>query len=152
MIKMAIIKANYIKRGTGEKARAKASIRYIEHRAGKDGAKTTRALFGTDGLLGRWQAYRMVDEAEKGSLFFRFIISPDPIQEDTKKDLFLREIIEKTMQTLEDRVQKSVQWVAAVHDDHTPHRHVKEMTFESSCWDQLLFFCLKPNSYTSTRQ
>src|SRR6266702_5100140 len=106
MIKMAIVKANYIKRGTGEKARAKASIRYIEHRAGKDGAKTTRALFGTDGLLGRWQAYRMVDEAEKGSLFFRFIISPDPIQEDTKKDLFLREIIEKTMQTLEDRVQK----------------------------------------------
>ncbi len=124
MIKMAIVKANYIKHGTSEREKAKASIRYIEHRRGKDGAKITRTLFGTDGLLGRWQAYRMVDTAEKGSVFFRFVISPDPIKEDTEKDLFLREIIEKTMHTLEDRVQKSVQWVAAVHADHTPHRHV----------------------------
>lgn len=124
MIKMAIVKANYVKRGSSEKARAKASIRYIEHRRGKDGAKTTRALFGTDGLLGRWQAYRMIDEAAKGSVFFRFVISPDPIKEDTEKDLFLREITEKTMQSLENRVQMSVQWVAAVHADHTPHRHV----------------------------
>ena len=28
------------------------------------------------------------------------------------------------MQTLEDRLQKQVQWVAAEHDDHAPHRHV----------------------------
>src|SRR5713101_2326992 len=124
MIKMAIVKANYVKHGASEKARAKASIRYIEHRPGKDGAKITRTLFGTDGLLGRWQAYRMVDTAEKGSVFFRFVISPDPVKEDTERDLFLREIIEKTMQSLEDRVQKSVQWVAAVHADHASHRHV----------------------------
>lgn len=124
MFKMVIVKASYIKRGTEEKARAKASIRYIEHRRGKDAAKITRALFSTDGLLGRYQAYRMIDEAEKGSVFYRFVLSPDPIKEDTQKDLFLREIIEKTMQSLEKRVQKSVSWVASVHDDHTPHRHV----------------------------
>ncbi len=74
--------------------------------------------------MGRWQAYRMIDEAEKGSVFFRFVISPDPQQEDTKQDLRLREITEKTMLMLEERLHKQVSWVAAVHADHAPHRHV----------------------------
>ena len=81
-------------------------------------------LFGMDGAMGRWEAYRMIDEAEKGSLFFRFVISPDPKGEDKERDLFLREITEQTMLRLEDRVQSEVQWVAAIHDDHAPHRHV----------------------------
>src|SRR6266568_2561018 len=117
---MAIVKATYTKSSAG----AKASIRYIEHRPGRDGEKVTRPLFNTDGLMGRWQAYQMIDEAEKGSVFFRFVISPDPKQEDTGKDLFLREITEKTMLSLEEHSHKQVSWVAAVHDDHAPHRHV----------------------------
>src|SRR5438874_10627476 len=117
---MAIVKATYTKSSRG----AKASIRYIEHRPGKDNAKINRTLFGMDGAMGRWQAYAMIDEAEKGSLFFRFVISPDPQQEDTDKDLFLREITEKTMLSLEDRLHREVPWVAATHDDHAPHRHV----------------------------
>src|SRR2546423_12870781 len=117
---MAIVKATYTKSSAG----AKASIRYIAHRPGKDGATITRNLFGLDGLMGRWQAYQMIDEADKGSVFFRFVISPDPKQEDTGKDLFLREITEKTMLSLEDRLQREVQWVAAEHNDHAPHRHV----------------------------
>src|SRR5438270_10586452 len=120
MTNMAIVKATYTKSSRG----AKASIRYIEHRPGKDNAKINRTLFGMDGAMGRWQAYRMIDEAEKGSLFFRFVISPDPKQEDTNKDLFLREITEKTMLSLEDRLQRNVSWVAATHEDHAPHRHV----------------------------
>src|ERR1700724_3651498 len=106
---MAIVKATYTKSGAG----AKASIRYIEHRPGKDGEKVTRNLFGIDGLMGRYAAYRMIDEADKGSYFFRFVISPDPKGEDTQRDLFLREITEKTMLSLEDRLQKPLQWVAA---------------------------------------
>src|SRR5438067_13428302 len=117
---MAIVKATYTKQGNG----AKASIRYIEHRPGKDGAKVTRTLFGSDGAMGRWQAYRMIDEADKGTLFFRFIISPDPKGEDREQDLHLREITERTMQTLEQRLHNEVSWVAAEHDDHAPHRHV----------------------------
>ncbi|MFL5697234.1 MAG: hypothetical protein ACJ797_09070 [Ktedonobacteraceae bacterium] len=84
----------------------------------------TRTLFGMDGAMGRWQAYRMIDEAEKGSLFFRFVISPDPKGEDTSKDLFLREVTEKTMLRLEEQIKREVSWVAAEHDDHAPHRHV----------------------------
>ena len=34
---MAIFKANYVKRGTTAKALTKASVRYIQHRRGKDG-------------------------------------------------------------------------------------------------------------------
>ena len=117
---MAIIKATYTKSSAG----AKASIRYIEHRAGKDGEKITRTLFGIDGAIGRYAAYRMIDEADKGCFFFRFVISPDPKQEDTGKDLFLREITEQTMLSLEERLQKHVSWVAVAHDDHAPHRHV----------------------------
>jgi hypothetical protein len=117
---MAIVKASY----TTIPAGAKASIRYIEHRPGKEGAKITRNLFGIDGLMGREQAYRLIDEAEKGSVFYRFILSPDPKQEDTRRDLHLRDMTEKTMRVLERRLKQEVQWVAAEHDDHAPNRHV----------------------------
>jgi ribosomal protein L37AE/L43A len=117
---MAIVKATYTKSRGG----AKASIRYIEHRPGKDGEKISRTLFGIDGLMGRAQAYRLIDEAEKGSVFYRFILSPDPKQEDTKRDLHLRDMTEKTMQTLMARLKQEIAWVAAEHDDHSPNRHV----------------------------
>lgn len=117
---MAIVKASYTKSNGG----AKASIRYIAHRKGKDGEQVTRTLFGSDGAMGRYEAYRMIDEAEKGSIFFRFVLSPDPEQEDTHKDLHLRDVTEQTMQTLEERLKQPVSWVAAEHDDHAPHRHV----------------------------
>ena len=120
MRNMAIVKATYTKSRGG----AKASVRYIENRRGKDGEKIKRTLFGVDGLMGRWQANRMIDEAEKGSIFFRVVISPDPKGEDTGKDLFLRGITEQTMLSLEERLHKQVQWVAVEHNDHAPHRHI----------------------------
>jgi hypothetical protein len=117
---MAIVKATYTKSSAG----AKASIRYIEHRPGRDGEKITRTLFNSDGLMGRHQAYRMIDEAEKGSYFYRFAISPDMKTEDIKRDISLREVTEQTMLSLEEQLQKQIAWVAAVHDDHAPHRHI----------------------------
>jgi hypothetical protein len=117
---MAIVKATYTKHGNC----AKASIRYIEHRPGKEGGKITRTLFGRDGAMERSEAYRMIDRAEKGSAFFRFVLSPDPQREDTERDLHLRAVTELTMQHLEDRLHQSVSWVAVEHADHAPHRHV----------------------------
>jgi hypothetical protein len=117
---MAIVKATYTK----QKAGAKASVRYIAHRPGKDGQKVTRTLFGSDGAMSKRQAYRMIDAAEKGTVFFRIVISPDPSLEDTQKDLHLWEITEQTMLRLEERLQKQVQFVATEHNDHAPHRHV----------------------------
>jgi hypothetical protein len=124
MIKMAVVKVNYVKRGMGEKKHAKETIRYIQHRKGKEGANITRTLFNNDGALGRHQAYRMIDEAREGNIFYRFIISPDQKKEDTGRDLFLREITAKTIMSLENSFNSSLQWAAAVHDDHTDKRHV----------------------------
>ena len=52
------------------------------------------------------------------------MISPDPAKEDAEKDLLLNEITVQTMQTLEERLQNHASYVAAEHDDHTPHRYV----------------------------
>jgi hypothetical protein len=117
---MAIVKTSYTKSRAG----AKAHIRYIQHRPGKDGSKIRRTLFGHDGVMGRQQAYRMIDAAGKGTVFFRIMISPDPTLEDTQKDLHLWEITEQTMLRLEERLQKEISFVAAEHSDHRPHRHV----------------------------
>src|SRR5215207_2320698 len=101
---MAIVKASF----TRSRAGAKASVRYMSHRPGKDGQRLTRELVGYDGTMKLIQAYQMIDEAGQGSLFYRLVISPDPRTEDAERDLHLREIIETTMLYLEDRFQKAV--------------------------------------------
>jgi hypothetical protein len=124
---MAIVKANYVKRDKKQKQRAKATIKYMEHRPGKEGRKTQRALFGSDGVMNRQEAYSLIDDAGKGSIFFRFVVSPHPKVEDTRRDLDLRALTEETMSVLSAKFhqkQKVVHWVAAVHADHTPKRHV----------------------------
>src|SRR5260221_1111538 len=117
---MAIVKATYTRQGRA----AKASVRYIEHRPGKDGTKVRRTLFQADGKVERAEVYSMIDQADKHSYFFRLVISPDPRGEDKDKNLWLREITERTIQSLEDRFQRPLQWVAAVHADHTDTRHI----------------------------
>ena len=117
---MAIVKATYTK----IKGAAKAAIRYIEHRPGKEGEKVKRELYGIDGSMERGEAYQMIDAAEKRTVFFRIVISPDPQTEDTEKDLRLAEISTQTMRHLADRLAKDVPYVAVEHDDHAPHRHV----------------------------
>jgi hypothetical protein len=117
---MAIVKATYTKSRSG----AKAGIRYITHRPGREGEKAFRDLYGSDGSMTKGEAYHMIDEAGKGTVFFRIVISPDPAKEDTEKDLLLTEITVQTMQTLEERLQNHVSYVAVEHDDHAPHRHV----------------------------
>ena len=117
---MAIVKANF----TRSAQRAKASTRYIENRPGKDGQRLIRTLFTRDGKVERREVYSMIDQADKSSYFFRLIISPDPKSEDQQRNLSLREITEKTMQSLEHRFQQPLRWVAAIHADHAEHRHV----------------------------
>jgi hypothetical protein len=121
---MAVVKNSYIKPSGHDRKQAKAAIRYIQNRTGKEGVKARRDLFGRDGVMDKIDAYRMIDDADKGSVFFRFIISPDPAAEDTKWDISLSSITEHTMLGVEERLNRSVEWVAAEHADHTPYRHV----------------------------
>jgi hypothetical protein len=122
---MAVVKANYVKRGTGERDRAKATIRYIQHRRGQDGERVNRTLFGRYGEMDRQAAYRIIDEAGKGSIFYRFVISPDPKREDRSHDLDMRDITTQTIQALEDLIggKEPIEWIAATHSDHAPHLH-----------------------------
>jgi hypothetical protein len=85
-----------------------------------------RELFGHDGVMDKDQAYRMFDEAQKGTIFFRLVISPDPKLEDTFRDLHMREIAKKTIQHLEEKLnlEGKIQFVAALHNDHTWIRHI----------------------------
>src|SRR5919106_6905767 len=117
---MAVVKATYTKSRGG----AKAAIRYIQHRKDREGGKVTRELYGATGTMERSDAYRMIDAAEKGTVFFRFVISPDQQTEDTAKDLHLPSLTEQTMLALEEHLGNRVPFAAAIHDDHTDLRHV----------------------------
>jgi hypothetical protein len=112
----AIIKATF----TRARGAAKANIRYIQHRKGLDGHKATRELFGAVGSMERGEAYRLIDDAEKGTVFFRIIISPPQ-----DKTVSLQEVTAQTMLHLEERLGKPCPYIAAAHAaDHSPYHHV----------------------------
>src|ERR687895_617358 len=119
---MAIIKVSY----TRSRGAIKANLRYNMHRPGKDREKTTRQLFGWDGDLTKEEAYRMIDEAEKGTIGFRFILNFDPKKENAKKDLDLRDLTTQFMLKLQElKKNKAFEYFAVEHNDHTdlPHIH-----------------------------
>ena len=118
---MAIVKITSFTKNRGA---AKASIRYITHRPGEDGRVISRPLYTFDGEVSKLEGYQMIDEAQKGSVFFRIVISPDAKQEDTRRDLYLSQITEQTVLTLEERLNTQIPFIAVEHNDHTGNRHV----------------------------
>ena len=122
---MAIVKANYVRKGRSERVTAKANIRYIQERPGRDKEKLTRPLFNNAGVLGRHEAYQFIDEeGRKGRYFYRLKLSPDPVKEDIKRDLNMQKLTRQMMQSLEKRLKTTIPWAGALHDDHTDIRHV----------------------------
>src|SRR5882762_6146513 len=105
---MAVVKANYVTRGKGERTTAKANIRYIQSRPGRDKEKLTRTLFGAADSMGRYEAYQFINDAPKGTLFYRLKLSPDPTKEDTKRDLNMQKLTRAMMQRLEKRLKTRV--------------------------------------------
>jgi hypothetical protein len=121
---MAVVRANYCKKGVTEREIAKANIYYIQTRPGRDKERLTRTLFGASGNMGRHEAYQFVTEAPKGTYFYRLRLSPDPKREDVKRDLNMHKLTRHMMKRLDKRLKTSLSWAAAVHDDHTDIRHV----------------------------
>jgi hypothetical protein len=122
---MAVVKANYVRKGRSERVTAKANIRYIQERPGRDKEKLTRPLFNNAGVLGRLEAYQFIDEeGRKGRFFYRLKLSPDPVKEDTKRDLNMQKLTRQMMQSLEKRLKTTIPWAGALHNDHTDKRHV----------------------------
>jgi hypothetical protein len=122
---MAVVNANYVRKGRGERETAKANIRYIQERPGRDKEKLTRPLFNNTGFIGRHEAYQFIDEeAKKRRYFYRLKLSPDPSKEDTKRDLNMQKLTRQMMQRLEKRLKTTIPWAGSLHDDHTDIRHV----------------------------
>src|SRR4051794_31250984 len=121
---MAVVRANYCKKGGSERNIAKANISYIQTRPGRDKERLTRTLFGPSGNVGRKEAYQFITEAPKGTYFYRLKFSPDPTREDMKRDLHMQNLTRTMMRSLEKRLKTAIPWAAALHDDHTDIRHV----------------------------
>jgi hypothetical protein len=127
-----IIKANYCTRDGDAPKRAKATIRYIQHRRDREDERVTRDLFGFGGTLDKQTAYQMIDAApEQRRYYYRMIISPDPRREDSYRDLDLQSLTIETMLKLEERLGHPIQFIAAIHDDHSPHRHVHTLVIHN---------------------
>jgi hypothetical protein len=118
---VTIVKASY----TRALADAKRYVRYIAHRSAGRPGRVTRELWNDQGRIDRLRAFEMLDRQPqgRGTSYFRFAISPDPRAEDIRRDLDVRALTSRTMRELEDRLGRSVEWVAALHDDHADHRH-----------------------------
>ncbi len=118
---MVIVKATY----TRTLADAKRYVRYIGSRAAGRPGKVARELWNDQRRVDRVEAYETLDRhpAGRGTSYFRFAVSPDPVAEDTHRDLDVRALTGRTMRELEARLGRPVEWVAALHDDHAPHRH-----------------------------
>lgn len=107
-------------------------MRYITHRRDREGERVTRNLFGFDGSVSKETAYQMIDDApEKRRYYYRIILSPDPRREDKYKDLELENHATEIMLKLEERLGTPIQFVAAIHDDHSPHRHVHALVIHN---------------------
>jgi hypothetical protein len=117
---VAVIKINYRK----SRKQIKVTARYIQHRPGRDGERRTRQFSGLDGPLTRDDLYDLIDNAPKGTNFFRLVISPDPRKEDTERDLDLRAVTEHMLSALGEKLGQQIAYAGAIHDDHAPHRHV----------------------------
>jgi hypothetical protein len=104
---------------------AKRSLRYIVHRRSREQPTITRTLYDQYGITDKYQAYKRIDKRGAWATCFRTVISPDPLLEDTNRDLDLRLLTEATMQQLQLRLKdKPFSYFAAIHTDHTNNRHI----------------------------
>jgi hypothetical protein len=116
---MAIVKVKY----TRDPIKIKEHLRYIVHRPGKDREHMTRELFDAYDRSDKVYAYELID-ATKSPLFFKIILNFDAKKEDKFKDLDLQHITRQTLSQMQRLIGRDVPFVAVIHDDHTPLRHV----------------------------
>jgi hypothetical protein len=116
---MAIVKVKY----TRDPIAIKEFLRYIVHRPGKDRERMSRELFDAFDTTTKARTYERID-ATRHPLFFKCILNFDGVKEDTYKDLDLVLITRKTLDQMQQLIRRDMPFVAAIHDDHTPLRHV----------------------------
>jgi hypothetical protein len=83
----------------------------------------SRELFDAFDHTDKSRTYERID-AMKHPLFFKFILNFDAKKEDTFKDLDLQHITRRTLREMQRLIGRDVPFVATLHDDHTPLRHI----------------------------
>jgi hypothetical protein len=68
---MAFVGTSFERRGKVGNAKAKDTVRYIQHRTGKDNERVMRPLFTSDGPMTRLEAYQFIDGRPKARSFLR---------------------------------------------------------------------------------
>ena len=117
---MAIVKAYF----TRSSEKIKKTLNYIVHRPGREGEKLNREIFGhTEESIRKEDAYRRLT-AGAGMTFFHLKFNFHSEQEDTRKDLNLRDITRQSIAALEERLQRTIRFLAVEHNDHTDLRHI----------------------------
>jgi hypothetical protein len=123
---VAIAKLTFTKQPRG----IKASLRYYVHRPEQSTTQITREIFGRDGRISKYDAYRMIDRAGRGTTFFRLIISPDKLLEDTGNRLNMRDVTAETMGKLQKIIgsKRPLNYFGIEHAN-TENRHVHAIFF-----------------------
>jgi hypothetical protein len=120
---MAIVKLKY----TRSRDAIKAHLRYVVHRPGKERVRETRELFHHNYLsVSKQYAYDLINASPKGMVFYKMTINFHPLKEDTNKDLDLQHIASLTVREMQERISRSIPFVATIHDGHekTALRHI----------------------------
>jgi hypothetical protein len=123
---VAIAKLSFTKQPRG----IKASLRYYVHRPEQSTTQITRQIFGMDGSISKYDAYRMIDRAGRGTTFFRLIISPDKLLEDMGNRLNMRDVTAETMGKLQKIIgsKRPLNYFGIEHAN-TENRHVHAIFF-----------------------
>jgi RNase P subunit RPR2 len=120
---MALVKLKY----TRSRGAIKAHLRYVVHRPGKERDKLTRELFHHNYLsVSKQYAYDLINASPRGTVFYKMTINFHPLKEDTRKDLDLQHITSLTVREMQQRIGRTVPFIATIHDGHvnTDLRHI----------------------------
>ena len=147
---MAVVKLRYLR----NRDQLKRHVRYITHRAGETPGKITRPLFDNVDDTDKQATYRLIDEAPKGTLFYKLMLNFHPVTEDTYKDLDLQHITRQTILALTKELGRNLQFVATIHNaDHSPLRHVHGFFLVTGRLSKAQFLTLRQTAYkTANRQ
>lgn len=120
---MAIVKLKYAR---GRDA-IKVHLRYIIHRPGIEQGRMMRELFHHNYLsVTKQEAYALINNAPRGTVFYKMMINFHPFKEDRYKDLDLQHIASLTVREMQARIGRIVPFIATIHDGHakTTLRHI----------------------------
>lgn len=120
----SVVKHSYLSGKNRGMGRAKAHLRYIQFRAGKDKDEEMRSFFNNlrDDITGRDVAMSVTEQDPRGVVMHKLILSPGVQGADVKE--YCREV----MADLSSRKGLDLEWYAVQHDNtNNPHVHIVVM-------------------------